>query len=187
MAVKQADPNPIIADRGQKIHKSAKGNASQFFVAGELCRRGYYAVVTLGNTPNTDILCSNLEGTRFVHIQVKTFTPGASRCIVGKKAEMPYGDNFFWVLAGIPEPPSPGFEYYIIPSKDMAKNVEYGAKKWLKEKGKHGEDHKDSGVRIVQFDPDKHGYVWNINEAKEDKTKEDFRNRWDLIASKLHL
>lgn len=30
----------------------ARGNASQFFVAGELCRRGFYAVVTLGNTPN---------------------------------------------------------------------------------------------------------------------------------------
>jgi len=49
--------------------KSTRGNASQFFVAGELCRRGYSAVVTLGNTPNTDILCSNIEGTKFVHIQ----------------------------------------------------------------------------------------------------------------------
>src|SRR5512143_367104 len=53
--------------------KSTRGNASQFFVAGELCRRGYLAVVTMGNTPNTDILCSNIDGTRFVHIQVKTF------------------------------------------------------------------------------------------------------------------
>ena len=34
--------------------KSTRGNASQFFIAGELCRRGYSAVVTLGNTPNTD-------------------------------------------------------------------------------------------------------------------------------------
>ncbi len=32
--------------------------------------------VTLGNTPNTDILCSNLAGARFVHVQVKTFIPG---------------------------------------------------------------------------------------------------------------
>jgi hypothetical protein len=183
--VKQADPNPMIADGGQKIHKSAKGNASQFFVAGELCRRGYYAVVTLGNTPNTDILCSNLEGTRFVHIQVKTFTPGASRCIVGKKAELPYEDNFFWVLAGIPEPPLLGYEYYIIPSKTMVDNVKNRAKKWLEEKGKHGKDRKDSGVRIVQFGPNE--YDWNINEAEEDKTKEEFRNRWDLIASKLRL
>jgi len=40
--------------------KSTRGNASQFFVAGELCRWGYAAVVTMGNTPNTDVLCSNI-------------------------------------------------------------------------------------------------------------------------------
>ena len=28
--------------------KTFRGNASQFFVAGELCRRGFYAVITLG-------------------------------------------------------------------------------------------------------------------------------------------
>jgi hypothetical protein len=63
--------------------KSARGNASQFFIAGQLCRMGYSAVVTLGNTPNTDILCSNVEGTKFVHIQVNSHkqwleTPGVN-------------------------------------------------------------------------------------------------------------
>jgi len=58
--------------------KITRGNASQFLWQVKLCRRGYSAVVTLGNTPNTDILCSNLEGTKFVHIQVKTFIPGKS-------------------------------------------------------------------------------------------------------------
>lgn len=97
--------------------KSSRGNASQFFVAGELCRRGYSAVVTLGNTPNTDILCSNLEGTRFVHVQVKTFVPGNRTCSVGMKAEKDFGEKFFWVLAGIPKPDTrENFEYYIIPA-----------------------------------------------------------------------
>lgn len=82
--------------------KSHRGNASQFFVAGELCRRGYAAVVTLGNTPNTDVLCSNRGGTKFVHIQVKTFLPGTKTCSVGLKAERRFGPTFFWVLAGIP-------------------------------------------------------------------------------------
>jgi len=66
--------------------KSFRGNASQFFVAGELCRRGHAAVVTLGNTPNVDILCSNAAGTRFAHIQVKTFEPANRTCSVGLKA-----------------------------------------------------------------------------------------------------
>jgi hypothetical protein len=67
--------------------KTFRANASQFFVAGELCRRGYSAVVTLGNTPNVDVLCSDREGTRFVHIQVKTFVPGNRTCSVGMKAD----------------------------------------------------------------------------------------------------
>jgi hypothetical protein len=36
--------------------KTFRGNASQFYIAGELCRPGYSAVVTLGNIPNVDIL-----------------------------------------------------------------------------------------------------------------------------------
>ena len=100
--------------------KSSRGNASQFFVAGELCRRGYSAVVTLGNTPNTDILCSNMAGTKFVHIQVKTFVPGNRTCSVGVKAERDFGHNFFWVLGGIPQPNSTAvFEYYIVPRETL--------------------------------------------------------------------
>lgn len=107
---------------------------ASFFVAGELCRRGYSAVVTLGNTP--DILCSNLPGTRFVHIQVKTFVPGNRTCSVGLKAERVFGDNFFWVLGGIPEPTSKQpFEYFVIPSSVMAVNVKRAHQLWLKDIG----------------------------------------------------
>ena len=83
-------------------NKNARGSAAQFFVAGELCRRDLVAVVTMGNTPNTDVLCSNIEGTKFVHIQVKTFPPGNRKVTVGMKAEKDFGKNFIWVLAGIP-------------------------------------------------------------------------------------
>lgn len=42
-------------------------NGLGFIVAGELCRRGWLAVVTLGNTPNTDILVSSKAGARLAH------------------------------------------------------------------------------------------------------------------------
>lgn len=158
--------------------KSTRGNASQFFVAGELCRRGYSAVVTLGNTPNTDILCSNLEGTKFVHIQVKTFVPGNRTCSVGIKAEKPFGENFFWVLGGIPKPGTDDyFEYYIIPSAVMAKSVSETHQRWLNTPGKKGQKHKDTTVRTVCLPPYKptHGGL--------DISK--YKNRWDLIDKKL--
>ncbi|MCR4317604.1 MAG: aspartate ammonia-lyase [Planctomycetes bacterium] len=159
--------------------KSSRGNASQFFVAGELCRRGYVAVVTLGNTPNTDILCSNLDGTRFAHIQVKTFVPGNKTCSVGLKAEKNLGKNFFWVLAGIPEPNSSAeFEYFIIPSKEMAKNVSKLHDKWLHTPGSKGQPHKDSSVRAVNVPPNAYSYLWSIDP---------YREKWNLIADRLDI
>ncbi|MBN2548797.1 MAG: hypothetical protein JXB15_06555 [Anaerolineales bacterium] len=157
--------------------KITRGNASQFFVAGELCRRGYSAVVTLGNTPNTDVLCSNIEGTKFVHIQVKTFVPGNRTCSVGMKAEKDFGDNFFWVLAGIPEPDSKsGNEYYIIPSSEMSKNIRRGHQAWLESLGKKGQKHNDNAVRAVDLPPRKSNSGWDISE---------YRDRWDLLEQKL--
>jgi len=157
--------------------KSTRGNASQFFVAGELCRRGYSAVVTLGNTPNTDILCSNLEGTKFVHIQVKTFRPGDRTCSVGLKAEKDFGNKFFWVLGGIPEAnANTDFEYFIIPSKIMAKNVSKAHQLWLQTPGTKGQAHKDNKVRTVYLPPKKSISGWDILP---------YKNRWDLIEEKL--
>jgi len=157
--------------------KSTRGNASQFFVAGELCRRGYCAVVTLGNTPNTDILCSNRAGTRFVHIQVKTFVPGNRTCTVGMKAEKTFGDSFFWVLGGIPKPEtSAGFEYYIIPASIMAMNVIEAHQMFLNSTGLRGQEHKDNTMRTVHLPPFKSRSGWDISE---------YRDRWDLIEEKL--
>lgn len=157
--------------------KSTRGNASQFFVTGELCRRGYSAVVTLGNTPNTDVLCSNIAGTKFVHIQVKTYISGNRTCSVGLKAEKYFGENFFWVLGGIPQPEQKAeFEYFIIPSHDMARNVVEAHKLWLSTPGKNGQPHKENKVRTVHLPPCKSFSGWDISA---------YRNRWDLIEDKL--
>lgn len=157
--------------------KSSRGHASQFFVAGELCRRGWLAVVTLGNSPNTDILCSNKAGTKFVHIQVKTFVPGNKTCSVGLKAEKDFGRNFFWVLGGIPQPDSKEpFEYYVIPSKVMALQIVREHRLWVETPGKNNRAHKDNSMRVVTLPPGK-GYAgWNVSP---------YRVRWDLIGERL--
>jgi hypothetical protein len=166
------------ADDSDLRDKSFRGNASQFFIAGELCRRGYSAVVTLGNTPNVDILCSNQQGTRFAHVQVKTFVPGNRTCSVGKKAMKNVGPTFFWVLGGIPTPESNRpFEYYIIPSEVMAKNISEAHEHWLSTPGKKGQAHQDSNVRTVHLPPRKSLTGWDISV---------YRDRWDLIENVLN-
>jgi hypothetical protein len=115
-----------------------------------------FSGVTLGNTPNTDILCSNIEGTRFVHIQVKTFVPRRRTCSVGKKAERDFGENFFWVLCGLPEPNiEVPFVYYVIPSSEMARNVIDAHQRWLSTPGVKGHVHRDNNVRTVHLPPAK--------------------------------
>lgn len=167
----------MLTDEQDFRDKSSRGNASQFFIAGELCRRGYSAVVTLGNTPNVDILCSNQKGTRFAHIQVKTFVPGRRTCSVGMKAMKNVGPTFFWVLGGIPlaESDRP-FEYYIIPSEVMAKNVSEEHDLWLSTPGNKGQAHRDNRIRTVHLPPYKSLTGWDIST---------FRDRWDLIEKVL--
>jgi hypothetical protein len=158
-------------------NKNARGSAAQFFVAGELCRRDLVAVVTMGNTPNTDILCSNTEGTRFVHIQVKTYVPGNKTVSVGVKAEKNNGENFIWVLAGIPKANSnDSFEYFVIPSPLVASNVSKAHKLWLSEAGKNGWVRQDSSVRTISLPPKASYSGWQIDE---------YKNRWDIIEALL--
>lgn len=164
-------------------NKNARGSSAQFFVAGELCRRDLVAVVTMGNTPNTDILCSNEEGTKFVHIQVKAYVPGNATVTVGKKAEKNYGNQFVWVLAGVPkENMSADFEYYIIPSEVMSKEVTEDHRKWrassniVSESNKDGNSRESDSVRTVHIPPKACYAGWRIDE---------YKNRWDIIKQLL--
>lgn len=134
-------------------------------------------MVTLGNTPNTDILCSNVSGTKFVHIQVKTFVPGGATCSVGIKAERNFGESFFWALGGIPDPAaSMRFLYYIIPSAEMAKHVTNSHRKWMETPGLKGQKHNDSNLRMVHLPPRKSNTGWDISSYLE---------KWELIEAAL--
>lgn len=158
-------------DARDKSHRAA---ASQFFVAAELCRQELVAVLTLGNCPNTDILVSNKDGTRFAHVQVKTFVPGGKTCSVGQKAEKEYGSNFFWVLAGIATKVGGENKYYIIPAEDMSREIRNRHKAWLETPGKGGKKHNDSSIRTVLMPPHTRGGCWEVSK---------YQNRWDLIES----
>jgi hypothetical protein len=131
----------------------------------------------MGNTPNIDVLCSDLSGRKAVHIHVKTFVTGNSTCTVGLEAEQNFGANFFWVLAGIPKRGQEApFVYFIIPSKTMAQKVKKALRPFLGLPGKKGEPHKDNGVRTVHLPPRTSCIGWSI---------EPFRKRWDLITDRL--
>ena len=159
--------------------KVARGRAGELRVASELCRRGYCATVTMGNTPNTDVICANTSWTKTVFIQVKTFRVGAPKCQVGKHAGTDFGKQYFWVLAGLRDEDETAIEdFYIIPSGQMAQRVSALHRMWLATPGRRGQRHKDNPIREVRF-----GELGNHSRFVYDVRE--FKNRWDLIEDAL--
>lgn len=99
-------------DRGQTIRT---GIAGEFFVAGELSKRGWIATLTAKNTPDVDVLASRPTGDVHVRIQVKTRTPAypyAHR--IGKELKL-VGERDFLVLVDLGEEEGTP-RYWIIPT-----------------------------------------------------------------------
>lgn len=63
---------------GLKLERSQTGIASEFYVAGELSRRGYDVTVTFGNTKAIDLIIH--RGTNLFKVQVKGIQTNASIC-----------------------------------------------------------------------------------------------------------
>jgi hypothetical protein len=159
------------------MSRNLRATSARSLVANQLIRLGYVTEIKPATAPNTNILCSNVEQTKSVHIIVATYRPGKGTCSVGLKAEKDFGDNFFWVLAGISSDGSAGAaECFVIPSTVLAKNVSLGHQRWLADPGKRGQRRKDSTVRTVHLPPKKNYIGWSIDE---------YRDRWNLIKKRL--
>jgi len=58
------------AEQNLRAVYNITGVAGEYFVAAELSRRGWIAVLTLKNTPNIDLIATTPDGKRAVNIQV---------------------------------------------------------------------------------------------------------------------
>lgn len=147
----------------EKLSNGLTGIAGEYFVAAELSLRGFMASVTLRNNDSIDIHASKLsdKGKMFA-IQVKTSQINNRKWILNKKAELSSSDSHFYIfvsLKGERERP----EYFIIPSKTLAKIVKDSHKRWLITPGKNGQTHNDSDMR------------------KFEDVKGEYLERWDLL------
>lgn len=148
----------------EKLSKGLTGIAGEYFVAGELSRRGIMASITLRNNDSIDIHASIGTGTHLVAIQVKTNQSGKRSWTLGAKAESLKADNLFYVFVSL-KGEKERAEYFIVPSKEVAKRIKAVHSKWLKTPGKLGQAHNDSSIRTFS---DLEG---------------EFLERWDLLTS----
>jgi hypothetical protein len=145
-----------------KISSILAGVSGEYFVAAELSRRGFICSVTLKNTKGIDILVCNEDATKTLGIQVKTNQINKSEWILNEKCENLTDKNIFYVfvnLKSIDILP----EFYVVPSKEVAKYTSQNHSIWLSEKGKKGQTRNDSTMR------------------KFKDSEQKYLNRWDLL------
>jgi len=138
------------------------GVSGEYFVAAELSRRGYIASITLRNTKGVDILCSNDDTSRTVGIQVKTNRGKKRNWILNQKAENYQADDLYYVFVNLNDNETPP-DYFIVPSKEVAKYTKESHQEWRDKPGRNGQKHNDTTMRQF-FDHE-----------------EKYRNRWDLL------
>ena len=146
----------------KKKHNSVLiGVAGEYLVAGELSRKGYIASITRRNSKGVDILVSNQEAKKTRGIQVKSNRGSRRAWVLNQKAENYFAPNLYYVFVNLNSGESADF--YIVPSKVVAKFIKKEHSDWLKARGKKGQKHHDNPMRIFK-----------------DKDEE-YLNRWDLL------
>lgn len=143
------------------------GVSGEYFVAAELSRRGWVAVLTLKNTPNIDLIATTPNGKRTLNIQVKTRSiENRKGWIFSKNIETIVPGNNFYIafvdLKGLGSMP----DYYLIPKNIFARWIAKGHKAWLAAPGRHGQVHVDNPIRM--FD------------KSQFKAFERYHNNWDI-------
>jgi hypothetical protein len=150
-----------VKKQSNKLSKGITGIAGEYFVAGELSRRGYMASITLRNNESIDIHASNINNNKILAIQVKTSQSAKRSWPVGEKAETRHSENLFYVFVALKqlnERP----DYFIVPSKEVAKQVKESHKQWLATPGKKGQAHKDTSMRQFNDKDGKYLERWDL-------------------------
>jgi len=145
----------------EKLSNILGGVSGEYFVAAELSKRGYIASITLRNTRGIDILCSNQHATKQISIQVKTTKESNRVWILDKKSEEFYSSNHFYVFVSLNQKENCP-DFFIVPSKIVAKTVKKSHQKWLRGKSKTGKKRKDSSMRKFHDDEGKYLNSWDL-------------------------
>ncbi len=144
-----------------KISGINAGVADEYFVAAELSKRGYIASITLRNTKGIDILATNADATKSVNIQVKSSQGKSRRWLLNKRAETYHARDLFYVFVNLRgEMDRP--EFFIVPSKVVAKFVKEGYAEWRATPGRNWQKRNDTCMRVFVDKDDEYLERWEL-------------------------
>jgi len=148
----------------RKKDNNAVALAGEFAVLSQLALQEFDASMTLGHTKGVDILVSRPGTKKMYRLEVKTkyrtspkevhvskvFGTVKGGWIMDKKHETSIDPSLFYCFVIISEAKS-SFQFYIVPSKVVARYVKEGHKHWLKVKRKEGKNVKDTEMRVFRI------------------------------------
>ena len=141
------------------------GNSGEYFVAGELERRGFTVAVPMSNVKDFDILAIHRDTYEQFAIQVKTTGYKQKKWTLSKKNETLKGEHIVYVFVSLNELDTP--EYHIVPSKIVAETITNYHQNWLNELGKKGQKRNDTSIRIFLDKEDTYRDQWGYLDYKK--------------------
>jgi len=145
-----------------KLSPILVGVTGEYFVAGELSRRGLVAAITLRNSRGIDILVSKPGGMKSATIQVKTSLNSTDSWQLNKNDETPKGPNHYYVFVVLNG--EGGHPEYHIVKGNIVTRCKGEHQEWLRRKKRDGSERKDTDRRVFQL-----------------RQGENFRDRWEDI------
>ncbi len=148
----------------RKKDNNAVSLAGEFAVLSQLALRGYDANITLGRTKGVDILVSHPGTKKMYRLEVKTKYRTSLKelhvskvhgtvkggWMMGKKHESLIDPFLFYCFVIISEAKS-AFQFYIVPSRVVARYVKEQHEHWLREKKKERKKVKNTKMRVFQI------------------------------------
>ena len=133
--------------------------AGQFGAAHELTRRGYTVAFTMGNTPNTDLLCKSPKGYAF-STQVKSLS--SKTYFLYQESFLTPNPNLYFIFVLVPENIDQSLEYFVLNNEHFLRIVKEENQRLKEEERKRGKPY-------AKFSP---GIIYHT------LNRDEFRNAW---------
>jgi hypothetical protein len=174
----------------KRINKNEVSLAGEFAVLSQLSLRGIDANMTLGHTKGIDILAYSPEKGKSYQLEVKThlrsgpnkpsvgmFGTVISSWMMNKKHERINEPTHFYCFVDICQDRK-SFEFYIVPSKVVARYVTKEHEYWLNEHKKKRKKIKPNDIRLFRLGLE--GSEYPIDTPRADQ----YRDNWNFIGAR---
>ena len=105
----------------KKLNSKLIGDAGEYYVAGELTRRGYVVTFTSPNTKNIDLIVTNEDSKKIKNLQVKTTSNNTNIWLLKDSHEDIKHVNLYYIFVRLSkEEDYKPVSFHVVPSRSVS-------------------------------------------------------------------